>query len=143
MVQRPTPSGGLRELETQLAEAETQADVATLDAIATEDFTLVGPAGFVLGKSQWLDRYRQGALVTIPVPQSIADGALTPAAQKLSYESKSSFQLPSNVNTPVSPLSPKPAEIKLIDYNFAKYGSAAERKRLLERWDREVGGAAK
>jgi iron(III) transport system substrate-binding protein len=71
------------------------------------------------------------------------DWALTPAAQKLSYESKSSFQLPSNVNTPVSPLSPKPSDIKLIDYNFAKYGSAAERKRLLERWDREVGGAAK
>jgi ketosteroid isomerase-like protein len=64
MVQRPTPSDGLRELERQLAEAETQADVATLDAIATQDFTLVGPAGFVLGKSQWLDRYREGALVT-------------------------------------------------------------------------------
>jgi len=70
------------------------------------------------------------------------DWALTPAAQKLSYESKSSFQLPSNVNTPVSPLSPKPADIKLIDYNFAKYGSSAERKRLLEKWDKEVGGGA-
>src|SRR5450631_1397657 len=70
------------------------------------------------------------------------DWALTPAAQKLSYESKSSFQLPSNVSTPVSPLSPKPADIKLIDYNFAKYGSSAERKRLLEKWDKEVGGGA-
>ena len=29
-------------------------------------------------------------------------------------------------------------EIKLINYDFAKYGSAAERKRLLEKWDREV-----
>jgi iron(III) transport system substrate-binding protein len=28
--------------------------------------------------------------------------------------------------------------IKLINYDFAKYGSAAERKRLLEKWDREV-----
>jgi iron(III) transport system substrate-binding protein len=71
------------------------------------------------------------------------DWALTPAAQKLSYESKSSFQLPSNQSTPVSPLSPRPADIKLIDYNFAKYGSSAERKRLLERWDREVGGGSK
>src|SRR6202051_5098700 len=71
------------------------------------------------------------------------DWALTPAAQKLSYESKSSFQLPSNVSTPVSPLSPRPADIKLIDYNFAKYGSSAERKRLLEKWDQEVGGASK
>jgi iron(III) transport system substrate-binding protein len=70
------------------------------------------------------------------------DWALTPAAQKLGQDSKQ-FQLPSNVGTPVSPLSPKPAEIKLIDYNFAKYGASAERKRLLERWDREVAGAAR
>ena len=70
------------------------------------------------------------------------DWALTPAAQKLAAQAKS-FQLPSNTNSPVSPLSPKPSEIKLIDYNFAKYGSSAERKRLLERWEREVANAPK
>jgi iron(III) transport system substrate-binding protein len=74
--------------------------------------------------------------------KKFVDWALTPAAQKLGQDSKQ-FQLPSNVATPVSPLSPKPAEIKLIDYNFAKYGASAERKRLLERWDREVAGAAR
>ena len=35
------------------------------------------------------------------------------------------------------------ADIKLVDYNFAKYGSSVERKRLLEKWDKEVGGASK
>jgi iron(III) transport system substrate-binding protein len=70
------------------------------------------------------------------------DWALTPAAQQLAAQAKS-FQLPSNTASPVSPLSPKPAEIKLIDYNFAKYGSSAERKRLLERWEREVGSTPK
>ena len=30
------------------------------------------------------------------------------------------------------------SEIKLIDYDFAKYGSSAERKRLLAKWDAEV-----
>ena len=30
------------------------------------------------------------------------------------------------------------ASIKLIDYDFAKYGSSAERKRLLSKWDNEV-----
>jgi iron(III) transport system substrate-binding protein len=74
--------------------------------------------------------------------KKFVDWALTPAAQKLGQDSKQ-FQLPSNVATPVSPLSPKPADIKLIDYNFAKYGASAERKRLLERWDREVAGAAR
>jgi iron(III) transport system substrate-binding protein len=31
------------------------------------------------------------------------------------------------------------SKLKLIDYDFAKYGSAAERKRLISRWDREIG----
>ena len=72
----------------------------------------------------------------------LVDWALTPRAQQLGAQSKQ-FQLPSNVNTPVSPLSPKVSEIKLINYDFAKYGSSAERKRLLERWDREVGSIAR
>ena len=50
---------------------------------------------------------------------------------------------PGSLATPISPLSPKVADIKLINYDFAKYGSSAERKRLLERWDREVGAQAK
>ncbi len=70
------------------------------------------------------------------------DWALTPAAQKLGADAKS-YQIASNKATPVSPLSPRPSEIKLIDYDFAKYGSSAERKRLLERWEREVGSVSK
>jgi iron(III) transport system substrate-binding protein len=31
--------------------------------------------------------------------------------------------------------------MKLIDYDFAKYGSSAERKRLLTRWSTEVKNA--
>ena len=30
------------------------------------------------------------------------------------------------------------SKMKLIDYDFAKYGSAAERTRLLSRWTREI-----
>ena len=70
------------------------------------------------------------------------DWALTSKAQALAARSKQ-FQIPSNVGTPVSPLSPKMADIKLINYDFAKYGTSAERKRLLERWDKEVGAQSK
>jgi hypothetical protein len=60
----PTTHDELRVLERRLIEAEISSDAATLDQLATDDFTLVGPAGFVLDKQQWLDRYRQGDLVT-------------------------------------------------------------------------------
>ncbi|MFC4174379.1 ABC transporter substrate-binding protein [Microvirga sp. GCM10011540] len=65
------------------------------------------------------------------------DWALTPAAQKLGAEAKS-YQVPSNKNTPVPPQAPKLDEIKLINFDFAKYGSSEERRRLLSKWDNEV-----
>ena len=52
-----------------------------------------------------------------------------------------SFQLPSNKNATQSPLAPDLSTIKLIDYDFAKYGSSDERKRLLAKWD-DGGGVA-
>jgi ketosteroid isomerase-like protein len=60
----PTTHDELRELDRRWAAAEIEADVSTLDALAVEDFMLVGPAGFVLSKQQWLDRYREGDLRT-------------------------------------------------------------------------------
>lgn len=42
-----------------------------------------------------------------------------------------SFQIPSNRAGIVPPEAPKLAEIKLIDYDFKKYDSSAERQRLL------------
>ncbi len=65
------------------------------------------------------------------------DWALTPAAQKIGADTKN-FQTPSNRATPIPSAAPKMSDIKLINYDFAKYGSAAERKRLLDKWDKEV-----
>ena len=50
-----------------------------------------------------------------------------------------SFQVPSNSNAQVAPVSPDLASIKLIDYDFATYGSSETRARLLARWDSDVG----
>ena len=49
-----------------------------------------------------------------------------------------SFQVPSNKNAVTPPEAPKLKEIKLINYDFKKYGSSAERIRLLAKWDKEV-----
>jgi iron(III) transport system substrate-binding protein len=65
------------------------------------------------------------------------DWALTADAQKLGAEAKS-YQVPSNKNTPVPPQAPKLEDIKLINFDFAKYGSSEERRRLLSKWDSEV-----
>lgn len=53
-----------------------------------------------------------------------------------------SFQLPSNKSAEVPKESPKFEEIKLIDYDFATYGNPDTRKKLLERWDSEIGANA-
>ncbi|MBL8310622.1 MAG: ABC transporter substrate-binding protein [Burkholderiales bacterium] len=65
------------------------------------------------------------------------DWALTPEAQKLAAQAKQ-YQLPSNKAAPQPPEAPRFASIKLIQYDFKKYGSSAERKRLLEKWEKEV-----
>ena len=65
------------------------------------------------------------------------DWALTPEAQSIGGQAKA-YQVPSNKTAPVPPQAPKLAEIKLINYDFAKYGSSAERTRLLTKWDKEI-----
>lgn len=65
------------------------------------------------------------------------DWALTPAAQNIGAQANS-FQLPSNKNATVPPQAPRMQDILLIEYDFVRYGSAAERERLLQRWTREV-----
>jgi hypothetical protein len=71
-----------------------RADTATLEAISTGDFTLVGPLGFVLNKQQRLERYRSGDLVTHslsfedPLTRVYGDAAVTIArhVQQASYK---------------------------------------------------------
>jgi iron(III) transport system substrate-binding protein len=66
------------------------------------------------------------------------DWALTAAAQEIGAEANS-YQVPSNKSAQTPEASPNLEDIKLIDYDFAKYGSAEERNRLLARWDAEIG----
>lgn len=63
--------------------------------------------------------------------------ALTPAAQEMAAAAKQ-FQLPSNKNAKVDPNVPDFKSIKFINYDYAKYGASAERKRLIAKWEKEV-----
>ena len=63
--------------------------------------------------------------------------ALTPAAQEMAAATKQ-YQLPSNVSAKVDPLVPDFKTIRFINYDYAKYGASAERKRLIARWEKDV-----
>ena len=65
------------------------------------------------------------------------DWALSVDAQKLAAPN-GSYQIPSNTKTPVPPEAPDLSKIKLIDYDFAKYGSSEVRTKLLKRFTDEV-----
>ena len=128
-----------------VARGETLASVSFIHDVVTE-----AQAGFPVSSAAPCEGtgYEIGSMSIVKGARNLDnakkfyDWALTPKAQALAAQAKQ-FQLPSNVNTPVSPLSPKTADIKLINYDFAKYGASAERKRLLERWDKDVGAQAK
>ncbi len=68
--------------------------------------------------------------------------ALTAQAQQFGAATKQ-FQLPSNKATPVDPNVPDFKKIKFINYDYAKYGSSAERRRLIAKWEKEVNSLPK
>jgi len=49
-----------------------------------------------------------------------------------------SFQVPSNKAAKVDPRVPDFKQIRFINYDYAKYGASAERRRLIARWEKEV-----
>ena len=74
--------------------------------------------------------------------KKFVDWALTVDAQKIGLDVKE-YAIPTNKSVPLPPQVPNLADIKVINYDFAKYGSSEVRKRLLERWEREINAAVK
>ncbi len=66
------------------------------------------------------------------------DWVLTAEVQSMMPDA-GSFQIPSNASATPPKEAPDLSTIKLIDYDFAEYGSSERRKALLARWDAEVG----
>ncbi len=72
--------------------------------------------------------------------KKFVDWALTVDAQRIGLDVKE-YAIPANKSVPLPAMVPNLAEIKVVDYDFAKYGSSETRKRLLERWEKEIGQA--
>ena len=68
--------------------------------------------------------------------------ALSPAAQEMGAAAKQ-FQLPSHKAAKVDPRVPDFKKIKFINYDYAKYGASAERRRLIAKWEKDVNSLPK
>ena len=73
----------------------------------------------------------------LPEAKKFYDFVLGKAIQERAKEA-GAYQVMSNKAAIPPKEAPKLETIKLIDYDFKKYGSSAERKRLLAKWDKEV-----
>jgi len=72
--------------------------------------------------------------------KKFVDWALTADAQKIGLEVKE-YAIPTNKGVVLPATVPNLTEYKVIGYDFAKYGSSETRKRLLERWEKEIAQA--
>ncbi len=65
------------------------------------------------------------------------DWLMSPQGQQIGARANS-LQVPANKTFKPDPRIPLLDNVRLIKYDFEKYGKAAERRRLIERWQREV-----
>ncbi len=70
------------------------------------------------------------------------DWLMSPAGQGVGARANS-LQAPANKTFKADPRIPMIDNVRLVKYDFEKYGKAAERKHLIERWQREVESAPK
>ena len=108
---------------------------AVAQAVAGFPVTVVAPCegtGYEIGSMSIIEGARN-----MDEAKAFYDWALSVEAQNLALE-VNAFQVPSNMGAETSDKAPDMAAIKLIDYDFATYGSSDERRRLLQKWDEEV-----
>lgn len=67
------------------------------------------------------------------------DFVLTADAQATGVRAKS-YKIPSNVKASRLPGAPRLDQVKLINYDFAKFGQGAVRSALIARWEKEIAG---
>jgi iron(III) transport system substrate-binding protein len=123
-----------------VARGETLVGISFVHDVVTETM-----AGFPVGSATPCEGtgYEIGSMSIVNGARNLdgakrfVDLALTAPVQALGAKNKQ-FQVPSNRNAEVPKEAPKLSEMKLIEYDFKKYGSSAERRRLLDKWERDV-----
>lgn len=74
----------------------------------------------------------------LPQARRFYDWYLTPAAMDIGPR-VNQWHVPAHRDAAPDPRIPDLSTIRLVNYDFATFGQATTRRRILERWDREVG----
>jgi iron(III) transport system substrate-binding protein len=69
--------------------------------------------------------------------KKFVDWALSVDGQKVGLDVKE-FAIPTNRSVPLPPQVPKLSDVKVIDYDFAKFGASETRRHLLQRWEQDI-----
>jgi iron(III) transport system substrate-binding protein len=69
--------------------------------------------------------------------KKFVDWALSVEGQKVGLDVKE-YAIPTNRNVPLPAQIPKLSDIKVIDYDFAKFGASETRRHLLQRWEQDI-----
>lgn len=66
------------------------------------------------------------------------DWSLSVEAQEMAWRADQQYQLPTNRYAKAAPNSIQPSELNLINFDFARFGSESEGKRLIKKWVDEI-----
>jgi iron(III) transport system substrate-binding protein len=140
-VNRYTTSGTAQ--RQSVARGESLVGVTFLDEFIPEQFANA-PVETVLPCEG--TGYSVGAMSIVKGARNLAearrfyDWALTAEAQTIRDQTKV-IAIPSNRQASAPEAVKALERAKLINYDFVKYGSSSERRRLIDKWDREVKNA--
>ena len=107
----------------------------TMAGMPVEVFAPCEGTGFEIGSMSIIKGARNMANA-----KKFYEFALRADVQSLGMKANA-LQVPSNASATIPPKAPRPEQVKLINYDFAKYGQDDVRKRLLKRWDEEIFSA--
>lgn len=127
---------------TAVARGETALSISFVHNAAEE-----AAAGFPVGHAVPCEGtgYEIGSMSIIRGARNLANAqrfynwALGAEAQIAASREARKLQTMANRNVPLTDGAPNMATARIIDYDNARFGASAERRRLLDRWDREVG----
>ncbi|QIW16143.1 hypothetical protein A4G20_07270 [Pasteurellaceae bacterium RH1A] len=126
---------------SNLARGETAVTVGFVHAYATEKekgapveaVLPQGQLGYALGGASILKGARN-----LDNAKLFMDWVLSPEAQEIPWRENHVYQIPTNIKAAHSPKSVDPKAMELLNFDFEKFGTSEEGKRLIEKWVAEI-----